>query len=186
MIAPNGSASQREFHDPPPNADRPRRRCIRPSTSHCPAIVRCKRGRGRTREKACRHHQDGGLPSLATSRLAVEMASVDIVKMFAKFEVAEQETIADILKSMKMDKAEGALKVPTKAEVEAMLHPAGKDSQRSRAPRVQTSTRLTLPHSWMGTGYCFHSGRLSQGWSEPRAFERLAAWSRNISTISKC
>jgi len=55
------------------------------------------------------------------------MATVDIVKMFAKFEVAEQETIADILKSMKMDKAEGALKVPTKAEVEAMLHPAGKE-----------------------------------------------------------
>lgn len=69
-----------------------------------------------------------GSLSLATSRLAVEMASADMVKMFARFEVAEQETIADILESMEMEKAEGALKVPTGAEVEAMLDPAGKDA----------------------------------------------------------
>ena len=69
-----------------------------------------------------------GSLSLATSRLAVEMATADMVKMFAKFEVAEQETIADILKSMEMEKAEGALKVPTDAEVEAMLDPAGKEA----------------------------------------------------------
>jgi hypothetical protein len=54
-------------------------------------------------------------------------ASGDMVKMFAKFAVAEQETIADILMSMTMDKAQGALKVPTDSEVEAMLDPAGKE-----------------------------------------------------------
>jgi predicted outer membrane protein len=69
-----------------------------------------------------------GSLSLATSRLAVEMSSAYMVKMFAKFEVAEQETIADILKSMEMEKAEGALKVPTDAEVEAMLDPTGKEA----------------------------------------------------------
>ena len=68
-----------------------------------------------------------GSLSLATSRLALKMASADMVKLFAKFEVAEQETIADILKSAEMEKAEGALKVQTDAEVESMLDPAGKE-----------------------------------------------------------
>jgi hypothetical protein len=35
-----------------------------------------------------------------------------MVKLFAKFEVAEQETLADILKTMEADKAEGALQAP--------------------------------------------------------------------------
>ncbi len=69
-----------------------------------------------------------GSLSLATSRLALEMTSADMVKLFAKFEVAEQETVADILKSMETDKAEGALKVPTDAEVEAMLDPPAKEA----------------------------------------------------------
>jgi putative membrane protein len=69
-----------------------------------------------------------GSLSLATSRLAMEMATGGMVKMFAKFEVAEQETIADILKSMEIESAEGALKVPTDAEVEAMLDPAGREA----------------------------------------------------------
>ncbi|WP_430252461.1 DUF4142 domain-containing protein [Neorhizobium sp. DAR64860/K0K1] len=68
-----------------------------------------------------------GALSLATSRVALMNASGDMVKMFAKFEVAEQEPIADILMSMTMDKAQGALKVPTDAEVEAMLDATGKE-----------------------------------------------------------
>lgn len=68
-----------------------------------------------------------GALSLATSRVALESATDSMVKMFAKFEVAEQETIADILMSMTMEKAVGALKVPSDPEVEAMLDPAGKD-----------------------------------------------------------
>ncbi|OAV49409.1 hypothetical protein A6U98_13760 [Rhizobium sp. WYCCWR10014] len=52
-----------------------------------------------------------------------------MIKEFAKWEVAEQETIADILKSMETDgKAEGALKPPTESEVEAMLDADGKSS----------------------------------------------------------
>ncbi|MFP3546658.1 hypothetical protein SB748_24685 [Rhizobium sp. SIMBA_035] len=41
---------------------------------------------------------------------------------FADWEVAEQETVGDILKSMEMDgKAEGALKPPSDSEVDATL-----------------------------------------------------------------
>jgi len=64
-----------------------------------------------------------GAMSLAGSRAAVEKASNADVKKFAAFEVAEQETVADILASMKMPagEAEGALNVPSDDEVMAML-----------------------------------------------------------------
>ncbi len=62
-----------------------------------------------------------GSLSLATSRVATEKASDPMVKEFAKWEVAEQETIADILKSIKMEgKAQGALQRPSDSEVEAI------------------------------------------------------------------
>lgn len=69
-----------------------------------------------------------GSLSLATSRVALEMASDAMAKEFAKWEVAEQETIADILKTMQSgsEKAEGALHPPSEAEVEAMLDAEGK------------------------------------------------------------
>lgn len=70
-----------------------------------------------------------GSLSLSTSRVAEEKASDAMVKAFAKWEVAEQETIADILKSMESTgKAEGALKPPSADEVEAMPDPNGKTS----------------------------------------------------------
>lgn len=70
-----------------------------------------------------------GSLALATSRVALEKASDPMVKAFAKWEVAEQETIADILKSMETDdKAVGALKPPSDAEVEAMLDAEGKST----------------------------------------------------------
>ena len=71
-----------------------------------------------------------GSLSLASSRMAVEKASDPMVKKFAGFEVAEQETIADILMSMKAapDAAQGALMKPTDADVEAMIDPAGKEA----------------------------------------------------------
>jgi putative membrane protein len=68
-----------------------------------------------------------GSLSLATSRLAVDRASDEMVKAFAKWEVAEQETIADVLKSMESEaKAEGALKPPSEAEVERAVDDEGK------------------------------------------------------------
>lgn len=90
-------------------------------------------GETKTGEAETKHAIDTGMVgslSLATSRVAVTKASDAMVKKFAGFEVAEQETIADILMSMKADPmaAEGALKKPTDAEVEAMIAPAGKET----------------------------------------------------------
>jgi len=84
-------------------------------------------------EAEMKHAEETGMVgslSLATSRVAVEKATDAMVKKFAGFEVAEQETVADILMSMKADpaSAEGALKKPSEAEVEAMIDPAGKEA----------------------------------------------------------
>lgn len=84
-------------------------------------------------EAEMKHHAETGTVgslSLATSRVALEKASDAAVKKFAGFETAEQETIADILASMKAspEKAQGALKKPTDTEVEAMLDAPGKDA----------------------------------------------------------
>jgi len=69
-----------------------------------------------------------GSLSLLQSRLAVTKATDAKVKEFASFEVAEQETIGDILKSLKMpaDEAQGALMPPTDEEAVAMVDEAGK------------------------------------------------------------
>lgn len=70
-----------------------------------------------------------GSLSLATSRVAVTKAGDPMVKEFAKWEVGEQETIADILKSMETGgKVEGALKPPSEDEVEKTLDAEGKAS----------------------------------------------------------
>ncbi|WP_244492493.1 DUF4142 domain-containing protein [Aureimonas sp. AU22] len=84
-------------------------------------------------EAETKHAEETGMVgslSLATSRVAAEKATDAMVKKFAGFEVAEQETVADILMSMKADpaSAEGALKKPSEAEVEAMIDPAGKEA----------------------------------------------------------
>lgn len=70
-----------------------------------------------------------GSLSLAQSRLAASKASAAKVKEFAGFEVAEQETIGDILKSMMMapTEAKGALMPPTPEETMAAIDAAGKD-----------------------------------------------------------
>ena len=67
-----------------------------------------------------------GSLSLATSRIALKKATDADVKEFAQFEVAEQETIADILKSMKDGSVSGTVKAPSESEVEANLDADGK------------------------------------------------------------
>jgi len=69
-----------------------------------------------------------GSLSLLQSRLAATKASDAKVKQFAEWEVAEQETVGDILKSMKagMNDAQGALMPPTDEEAMTM---AGPDAQ---------------------------------------------------------
>jgi putative membrane protein len=93
------------------------------------AFAQTSTAMGEAEKKHAEATKKVGSLSLAASRIAVEKASDPMVKAFAKWEVAEQETIADILKSMEMGgKAEGALKPPSDQEVQAMLDAEGKAS----------------------------------------------------------
>jgi len=69
-----------------------------------------------------------GSASLAASRVALTKASDDDVKQFARFEVAEQETIADVLKAMRdpAQPASGQVKPPADPEVTGQLDPKGR------------------------------------------------------------
>ena len=65
-----------------------------------------------------------GALSLAASRVAVKKARDEDVQQFATFEVAEQETIADVLMSMKdPSKTSGKLKAPSDSEVRQLIDP---------------------------------------------------------------
>jgi len=125
-------------------------------------------------------HAVGSL-SLATIRVSVEKASDPMVKEFAKWEVAEQETIADILKSMEMDgKAEGALKPPSQDEVEKMLDPEGKGIPRQAEGRARARVRQGLRHGTAGRPQeaSDFPERVPEGRPEPRTFERDKAGPR--------
>ncbi|MBY0297925.1 MAG: DUF4142 domain-containing protein [Methylobacterium sp.] len=69
-----------------------------------------------------------GALALAASRLALKKGKDDDVKEFAGFEVAEQETIADILKAMRDQTVppSGQVKAPSEAEVTGQLDAKGK------------------------------------------------------------
>jgi putative membrane protein len=69
-----------------------------------------------------------GAESLMISRIAQAKLNVPMGKQFADFEVAEQDGIADVLKSRMMPGAKpmGTIKAPTDAEVEGNLDADGK------------------------------------------------------------
>lgn len=67
-----------------------------------------------------------GAMSLVASRVAVKKASDEDVKEFAEFEVAEQETIADILMAMK-DPSKASGKINKPSDTEARQHVAKDD-----------------------------------------------------------
>lgn len=67
-----------------------------------------------------------GSASLLMSRLALTRVSSPLVRQFAEFEVAEQETIAAVLKSLAMPDARAGLdgsKPPSDAELTGVLDP---------------------------------------------------------------
>lgn len=71
--------------------------------------------------------QATGSLALISSRLAVKNASDSYVREFANLEVAEQETIADVLKTMSTNaQPTGTVKAPTDDEAAAHLDAAGK------------------------------------------------------------
>jgi putative membrane protein len=66
--------------------------------------------------------------SLAVSRLAQEKAQTDDLKEFAQLEAAEQETLADVLKSLQNSgPIDGTVKPPSDAEVEQHLDRRGRE-----------------------------------------------------------
>jgi putative membrane protein len=74
--------------------------------------------------------------SLAASRIAAQKAQTDDLKEFAQMEEAEQETLADVLKSLSLQNASlnGRTRRPGDAEVEQNLDQRGRDAlERLRA-----------------------------------------------------
>jgi putative membrane protein len=67
-----------------------------------------------------------GSLALATSRIALQKAQDAQVKQFAQFEVAEQETIADVLKSMQGANVTTGQGAATNVEAQANLDDKGK------------------------------------------------------------
>src|SRR3954470_18852623 len=69
-----------------------------------------------------------GLMSLEASRIALKKAQNPKVKEFAQFEVDEQETIADVLKSMRDQStpASGQVKAPSAEVTQTNLDAKGK------------------------------------------------------------
>jgi len=76
-----------------------------------------------------RHIQDTmrvGAVALATSRLAMQKAQNASVRQFAQFEVAEQETIAEVLKSMQGANVTSGQGAATNAEAKDNMDEKGK------------------------------------------------------------
>ena len=78
--------------------------------------------------------------SLAASRLAHEKAQTDDLKEFAQLEAAEQETLADVLKSLRNPSLiDGTVKPPSDAEVEQYLDRRGREKlEKMRAAPAGT------------------------------------------------
>ena len=81
-----------------------------------------------------------GSLSLAVSRLAQEKAQTDDLKEFAQLEAAEQETLADVLKSLgNPGPIDGTVKPPSDAEVEQHLDRRGREKlEKMRAAPAGT------------------------------------------------
>jgi putative membrane protein len=79
-----------------------------------------------------------GSLSLAVSRIAEQKASFDKLKEFSRLETAEQETVADVLKSLESaGVVSGMVKPPAEAEVEQHLDQAGREIlQKMRAQQA--------------------------------------------------
>ena len=70
-----------------------------------------------------------GSLSLLLSRIAQPKVTHPLLKQFTQFEIAEQETVADVLKAIQTNAApKGTIQAPTDAEVMQNLDEAGKAS----------------------------------------------------------
>ncbi|MBV8512038.1 MAG: DUF4142 domain-containing protein [Xanthobacteraceae bacterium] len=64
-----------------------------------------------------------GSLALASSQLALQKASHPKVKEFAQFEIAEQETVADVMKSLTSEQPTRTVNPPSEAEVKQNMTP---------------------------------------------------------------
>jgi putative membrane protein len=70
-----------------------------------------------------------GSLSLLLSRMAQPKVTHPLLKQFVQFEIAEQETVADVLKAIQTNAApKGTIRAPTDAELMQNLDDAGKAS----------------------------------------------------------
>ena len=69
-----------------------------------------------------------GSLSLMLSRIARPKANNALLKQFVEFEIAEQETVADILKAIQTNAPTGSIQAPTDAELMQNLDDASKAS----------------------------------------------------------
>lgn len=81
-----------------------------------------------------------GSLSLAVSRIAAGKLQTDDLREFAQLETAEQEMLADVLKSLQNPAlADGTLKPPSEAEVEQLLDKHGQEElEKMRAAPAGT------------------------------------------------
>ena len=97
-------------------------------------------GDARPDEQYIRETSAIGSLSLAVSRIAQEKAQTDDLKEFAQLEVAEQEALADVLKSLQNPgQTDGTIKPPSEAEVEQHLDQRGREKlEKMRAAPAGT------------------------------------------------
>jgi putative membrane protein len=81
---------------------------------------------GQAEQKHMQDTMKTGALSLATSRIAVQKAQNPSLKQFAQFEVAEQETIAEVLKSLQGANVTTGQGAATNAEAQDQLDAKGK------------------------------------------------------------
>jgi putative membrane protein len=67
-----------------------------------------------------------GSLSLLLSRIALPKADNHLLKQFVEFEIAEQETVADVLKSVQTNAPTGSIKAPSDEELMQSLDDVGK------------------------------------------------------------
>ena len=80
-----------------------------------------------------------GSLSLMLSRIARPKANNALLKQFVEFEIAEQETVADILKAIQTNAPTGSILAPTDAELMQNLDDASKASvEKLRGLRAGT------------------------------------------------
>jgi len=97
-------------------------------------------GDARPDEQYVRETSAIGSLSLAVSRLAQQKAQTDDLKEFAQLEVAEQEALADVLKSLQNPGlVDGTIKPPSEADVEQHLDQRGREKlEKMRAAPAGT------------------------------------------------